>query len=108
MDAAHSEKIRGALASQGRFIGAQEEHLQEMLEQVTQLPASLAQVAKHLASPDVSLGLKFITPDKFNDDPAKCCGFLLQCHLYLTSQGDLSDHSKIVLRMGLLIGKALT
>lgn len=46
--------------------------------------------------------------DKFNGDPVKCRGFLIQRQLYLTSHGDLADHSKTVLMMGLLPGKALT
>lgn len=48
-------------------------------------------------------------PDKFNCNPAKCKGFLLQCKLFITQQPHMfiSENSKIAFVCSLLTDKAL-
>lgn len=46
--------------------------------------------------------------ENFDGNPARCRGFLLQNQLYLASKSNVSDQSKIVHMIDLLMGKAFT
>lgn len=111
MEAAESANLHSVLAAQGRFIRDREERLQQITEPVPQLSSNLAQVTSHLGSTAIrprTPKLIFAMQEKYDGDPVKCRGFLLQCQLYPSSQGELTDHNKVVIKLGLLTGKALT
>lgn len=49
-----------------------------------------------------------MAPVKYDGEPAKCWGFLLQFELFVTSQGELTDSHKVVILLTFLTGQALT
>ncbi len=71
----------------------------------TQPPAARAPELQPSASASPRLAL----PEKFEGDPSKCKGFVLQCALYLAQQSTShsTDTSKIAFICSLLTGRAL-
>ncbi len=71
----------------------------------TQPPAAHAPELQPSASASPRLAL----PEKFEGDPSKCKGFVLQCSLYLAQQSmsHSTDTSKIAFVCSLLTGRAL-
>lgn len=96
-----------SLTAQGRLLGHQERHLQDLTTQVSQLVARPTQ-PQHIPVQHAAVSSLIALPDKFAGDPALFCVFLLQCHLYFTAQGDINICHKIAQLISLFTGKALT
>lgn len=77
------EALHQALATQGRYVGKQDQRIKELMEQLFCLSTSVAQTTAQAAS---SAHSPTITkPEKYDGEASRCRGFLLQCKLYPAS-----------------------
>ncbi|XP_060729294.1 uncharacterized protein LOC132847773 [Tachysurus vachellii] len=109
------------LSAQAQQIAGQYQHLTRLTSLTRELIAVLHMLQSISAAPNPMLPLSSPTtayaissaanpwlafPDKFNGDPEKCKGFLMQCVLFVTQQPSLYP-SRIALVCSLLTGRAL-
>ncbi|KAF4089148.1 hypothetical protein AMELA_G00063230 [Ameiurus melas] len=101
MDTAGDPHLARALEGHGRMISEQGRAIAELHTQLARLtPPPAPATASQPRSPCIP------QLEKYDGNPARCRGFLLQCSLYFAAHPEMSDTCKVIIFMELLTGRA--